>query len=334
MRSIIHTLRHDQRGSNVAQAAAVAILAAILIAALLGTTTRFAPAVDRAFTCVITALSGGGFSCGGQSTAGTPNTSVSDQQGATPENGGGRDGWGWTAGSVTVDLIPIAGEIKGLIEVFTGTDLVTGEELGWWRFAGLAGLVGLNEIKFLRYGDDVIEVGSDVVRRGDDVVDAGGDAARRGDDIIPPCRIGVAPTGKVPGLAKPMLAPSDCSLPNPSTLQNPSARRQADRMANSIDHHLTPSDLEGAWRDLHGNPVPRPGGGYWNHIGEVQNALQSLRNTVTEFKELLRDPSISSADRAIIQRYLSSASKTIDYVEEVINRDTWIPGTRVPVIIE
>jgi hypothetical protein len=73
------------------------------------------------------------------------------------------------------------GEFKGLIEVFTGYDLVTGEDLGWWRLAGFAGFFGLNEIKLLRHGDDLLGL----LRRGDDVANAGSDAARRLPSVSP-----------------------------------------------------------------------------------------------------------------------------------------------------
>jgi len=48
--------------------------------------------------------------------------------------------------------------VKGLIEVFTGKDLVTGEDLGNWRWAGLFGLVGLGEIRYLRNADEAGDV--------------------------------------------------------------------------------------------------------------------------------------------------------------------------------
>ena len=57
------------------------------------------------------------------------------------------------ASSLTIDLGP-SGDLKGLIEVVTGRDLITGEGLGNWRWAGLAGLVGLGEIRYLRNADD------------------------------------------------------------------------------------------------------------------------------------------------------------------------------------
>jgi hypothetical protein len=124
----------------------------------------------------------------------------------------------------------------------------------------------------------------------------------------------------------------NCRVPDPSSLINPIARRYAERISNAINDHLKPSDLEGAWRDLHGNPVPNPTrpGHFYDHYGEVSDALRSLRNSIDEFKELLKDPSLSGGDQAVVQQYLSAASKTMDYVEEVVHRDQWFPGTQVP----
>lgn len=196
-------LWRDERGSSVAQAAAVAMVAALVIAALLSGASGLTPAVDRAFTCLVSLIGGGGG--GGCSSGAAP---ASTQQATTPpqqeEKKDDDKGWGWNVVSIGLDFIPGVGEVKGLIEVFTGEDLVTGEDLGNWRWAGLAGLVGLNEIKYLRYGDDVVEAGSGLIRHGDDVVDAGSDAGRHADDIPLPCPIGSVPRGKMPGLAKPV----------------------------------------------------------------------------------------------------------------------------------
>ncbi len=118
---------------------------------------------------------------------------------------------------------------------------------------------------------------------------------------------------------------------DPSNLENLTARSYAERMSNSIEHHLTPKDLEGAWRDLHGDPVYNPNtGGYYDHLGEVSMAMRSIHNAIEEFKDLLEKPGLSSHDRTIIQDLLSKGSKTLDYVEKVINRDQWYPGTKIP----
>jgi uncharacterized protein YukE len=122
------------------------------------------------------------------------------------------------------------------------------------------------------------------------------------------------------------------SYPDPNNLENPTARNYATKMENSLRDHLKPSDLEGAWRDLHGDPVPKAGnpGEYYQHLNEVNDGLRSLRNVTQKFTELLKDPSLSTSDQSIIQSFLSRASKTMDYVEKILGRDQWFPGTRIP----
>jgi hypothetical protein len=119
---------------------------------------------------------------------------------------------------------------------------------------------------------------------------------------------------------------------DPSNLENPIARSYAMKMENAISHHLNPDDLRGAWRDMHGDPVPNPNkpGEFYRHFDEVQSALYSCYNVAEKFPELLEDSSISSGDRSLIQFFLSRASKTIDYVEKVIYRDQWFSGARIP----
>ncbi|MBV9787003.1 MAG: pre-toxin TG domain-containing protein, partial [Chloroflexi bacterium] len=146
----------DQQGSNVAQAAAVALAAALLIATIIAGSQTLRPAVEHSMQCLASAISGGGgCSPGAAQAQGSDDvipTSGSDS-GGEADSGGGIGGW-FSAG---IDFIPVVGEVKGLIEVFTGRDLVTGEDLGAWRWAGLAGLIGLNEIKHLRHAAKVVD---------------------------------------------------------------------------------------------------------------------------------------------------------------------------------
>jgi hypothetical protein len=75
--------------------------------------------------------------------------------------------------ALAVDVTPVVGDLKGLIEVGTGRDLITGEDLGNWRWAGLFGLVGLAEIRLLRNADE----GADILHlifKVDDTVGATG----------------------------------------------------------------------------------------------------------------------------------------------------------------
>lgn len=77
--------------------------------------------------------------------------------------------------------------------------------LAAWCRAGLAVLVGLNEIKHLRHADNVVAAVGGVARRGDELHD-GANAGRR----LDPCSIGAA-LGKARGLAAPLAAP--CIVP-------------------------------------------------------------------------------------------------------------------------
>jgi hypothetical protein len=189
----VKSLWREQQGSNVAQAAAVALAAALLITALVMGSQNLGPAVGRAVSCLAAAISGGGGCSVG--------AAAQAQAGGAPAAGRADNGpsGGRTALSVALDFTPFLGEAKGLIEVFTGTDLVTGEDLGWWRFAGLAGLVGFNEIKHLRHADDAVQAIGGVGRRADEL-DNGATAGRR----LNPCPIGATP-GKGRGLAAPLL---------------------------------------------------------------------------------------------------------------------------------
>jgi RHS repeat-associated protein len=57
--------------------------------------------------------------------------------------------------ALAVDFTPGAGDLKGLAEVFTGRDVITGESLGNWRWLGL---IGLSEVRYLRHADEALAV--------------------------------------------------------------------------------------------------------------------------------------------------------------------------------
>ncbi|MGY2292799.1 polymorphic toxin type 28 domain-containing protein [Pseudomonas sp. SDO528_S397] len=53
------------------------------------------------------------------------------------------------------------------------------------------------------------------------------------------------------------------------------------RAVSEIDNILNNfkgSDITGALKDMAGDPVPKPGGGYWDHMKEMNDTLRGLRN--------------------------------------------------------
>ena len=83
--------------------------------------------------------------------------------------------WNGVKGEVaaTADFTPGVGDAKGLVEVFTGEDSVTGEELGASRYLGL---LMLSE---LRYLDDAADAVTDIAKTADGVADEGGNFVYR-----------------------------------------------------------------------------------------------------------------------------------------------------------
>ncbi len=48
-------------------------------------------------------------------------------------------------------------------------------------------------------------------------------------------------------------------------------------LENTINDHLTDGDFSGTLRDLQGDPVPNGRGGYFDHLGEMQDSYKSLK---------------------------------------------------------
>jgi filamentous hemagglutinin len=83
------------------------------------------------------------------------------------------------------------------------------------------------------------------------------------------------------------------------------------RAVNKIDNILNSfkdSDITGTLRDMAGDPVPKPDGGYWDHLKEMNDMLRGLRNHA-ETLEGVSDPVAQAArQRALntIQRINSA----------------------------
>jgi hypothetical protein len=73
--------------------------------------------------------------------------------------------------SLVLDFVPVVGDVKGVVEAFTGEDLLTGEELEpWERALGLIPLLPLSDVG--RAAGSIDDV-ADLAREGDELVAAG-----------------------------------------------------------------------------------------------------------------------------------------------------------------
>jgi hypothetical protein len=88
--------------------------------------------------------------------------------------------------------------------------------------------------------------------------------------------------------------------------------KAARRISNILDRNFKAGpkgDIAGAMKDMIGNPVPKPGGGYYDHVLDLNNILRGLRNNA----EALRN-TIDPAMQAIRQRAIG----TIQAIEDAI----------------
>ncbi|HEY0602074.1 MAG TPA: deaminase domain-containing protein [Herpetosiphonaceae bacterium] len=199
----------DEQGSNVAQAAAVALVAAALITAVLLASRDVTPRVENSLRCLAGAITGGGGADCGLGSGGNGSTPTSDGTGSGDSSDGDDGGGGWGGFLDGVQLVlDGAGLIPGFGEIADGANALISLARGNY---GDAALSAAAMIPFLGWG----ATGAKWGKRGVDAVnaiDAANDtrrAAGRADEAIDAARripcLGSAP-GKT-GLAAPLAAP-------------------------------------------------------------------------------------------------------------------------------
>ncbi|SDZ68865.1 toxin 28, partial [Evansella caseinilytica] len=94
-------------------------------------------------------------------------------------------------------------------------------------------------------------------------------------------------------------------------------KRNLDTLDNIINKHLTEKDFSGTLRDLQGNPVPKPGGGHWNHLQEMQDSYKGLIKIRKGLEGSLNNPQLNAATREVLQDGLDKANKYIKEIEDL-----------------
>ncbi|EPH07262.1 hypothetical protein HMPREF1531_00320 [Propionibacterium sp. oral taxon 192 str. F0372] len=94
----------------------------------------------------------------------------------------------------------------------------------------------------------------------------------------------------------------------------PGASGRAGRPTDRLKEHLTEKDLDAARRELDGEVVARkPDGTPWNHVHEVRDAQNGLRNRIEVLKRRIGDTRLTEAQRNEAQAELSEASRLLDH---------------------
>ena len=58
-------------------------------------------------------------------------------------------------------------------------------------------------------------------------------------------------------------------------------------------------DISGAIHDMVGNPIPKPGGGTYDHVQDLGSMLRGLRNAVETLKRSTTPVAVAARDQAL-----------------------------------
>lgn len=87
-------------------------------------------------------------------------------------------------------------------------------------------------------------------------------------------------------------------------------QKELSEKIDNILNNFKDSDITGTLKDMAGNPVPKPGGGYWDHLKEMNDTLRGLRNHADTLKGV-NEPSAQAARQRAVD--------TIDRIESALN---------------
>jgi len=76
-------------------------------------------------------------------------------------------------------------------------------------------------------------------------------------------------------------------------------QRAVRKIDNTIRDHLKPHDYTGTLRDMVGNPVPRPRGGFYKHAEEMNDSLRGLRKHAETLKNATDPAAVAARQRAL-----------------------------------
>jgi len=92
--------------------------------------------------------------------------------------------------------------------------------------------------------------------------------------------------------------------------------RNIDKLNNIIENNLTDGDFSGTLADLQGNPIPKPGGGYWDHLTEMRQSYTGLNNIKRGLEGSLQNPNLSPEVRVFLQEQLNVTNY---YIQKIVD---------------
>lgn len=100
----------------------------------------------------------------------------------------------------------------------------------------------------------------------------------------------------------------------------PAQRSKLENLSNTVHDHLTRDDFSGTAADLQGKPIPKPGGGYWNHEAEMRASYRSIRKITNSLTEMLKNPNLSGHVRTLLENAQRVAQTEKNMIENLFSQ--------------
>ena len=108
--------------------------------------------------------------------------------------------------------------------------------------------------------------------------------------------------------------------PKRQKLPSGMSRSQKNRIESGfrkIDDHLTSKDINGAIRDIEGNPINRSGGKPFQHFKEVDDAVKGLKKERDSLSKSIKNPNLSPEIKKTIRNVIQEFDIKINEWENI-----------------
>jgi hypothetical protein len=94
-------------------------------------------------------------------------------------------------------------------------------------------------------------------------------------------------------------------------------KRNVETLNNVIENNLKEHDFSGTLRDLQGNPVPNPNGGFWDHKTEMIQSYDALTGVKKGLEGSLKNPNLTPEVSEFLQGELNKANSYIQKIDDL-----------------
>ena len=94
-----------------------------------------------------------------------------------------------------------------------------------------------------------------------------------------------------------------------------SQKRHIKKIDNIIRDHAKPTDFSGVAKELSGERIPKPGGGFYDHVREMQQSVRNLQGHVDDLANSLNNPMHSPEVQRQVSEAIARAQNMINLMQ-------------------